>query len=743
MRIDSGKKCFIRAVTILITLCLIVSLFAGCGNNTANAKYMKINAIELDSRVVATNANYELLWDSEANAVLFKSLKTGKVWSDILYDAYLDGSTSANANSGLLINIVNTKTRVFDTIRSYSEIPENGSIVCKVIENGIRVTYFFDTYEIAIPVDYVLKEESVNVSVNTSQILENGTTYKLLSVSVAPFMCSAANNAEGAYLFVPTGSGAIMNVAETADGTKEYVGEVYGSDVSRQVPRELTDEEAIKLPVFGAVNSDSAIMGIVEQGAGAAEIAAQAGNARLGYSNVYVNLYVRGYDEFLFARQGSNDKTLTTSVAEEISGHTLAVAYYPLYEDDASYVGMAKKYREYLIENGGLTAATEKFSPYSVTLIGGTNVTQSILGIPNKKTVAMTTFKQTEEIVKELSAENGILPTVRLLGFGDKGVSAGSIAGGKKYPSIYGGKKQLKSLQEYCKEQGVHLFFDSDIVFYSKSSLGFSKNLNSATTAIGKRIVHYPVSPIKIQDKSNGYTVVSRLKLQEAGKTALKKALSYNNSAVSLSSLGYSAFSDNADKKYYTKSGIEKDVQDIIKTFNAEGVKTAVASANAYAACVADLLFDTSVTNGQYDVFDEAVPFYQIVFHGYKDMYTEAFNLSSNFDKSLAQAVAYGMGLGFTLIGDYVAASDDLDSYRIYGMVYEDNKKLINSMLCKSGYYEIYSLIADAKIVDYEALSSGVTKTEYNNGITVYVNHTAKEVDSPAGKLKAYKFEMK
>lgn len=743
MRIGIGNKRLIRIIAFIGVLCLIASVFSGCGkDSTANAKYRKINVIALESGVIASNQNYELLWDNSANAVLLKSLKTGEIWSDILYSGYLEGSTSANTNSGLLLNIANTKTLKFNTIRSYSEIPSNGNIVCKAIENGIRVTYFFDGYEIAVPVDYVLREDSVSVSVNTAQILENATEYMLLSVSIAPFMCSVKNDVEKGYLFVPTGSGAIMNTTETADGSRHYVAEVYGKDAARQVPRKLTDEEDIKIPVFGAVDSDSAVMGIIEQGAGAAEIEAQAGNDRTGYSNIYVNFYVRGYDEFLYVAQGSTKGSQTTRVGKYISGHNLSVGFYPLYGDDADYAGMAKRYREYLKQNSNLRLSDGASSPYSVTFLGGTNITESILGIPNKKTVAMTTFEQAENILKQLNKGNGISPTVRLLGFGDNGISAGSISGGRKYPSIYGGKKQIDSLQEYCESNNISIFFDSDIVFFSKSSLGFSKNLSSALTAINKRIVHYPVSPIKIQDKSNGYAVVSREKLQKAAEVAFKKAEKYKNTGVSLSSLGYTAFSDNSDRKYYTKYGIEADAANIIEIFRKKGIKTAVASANGYAATAADVIFDVSCSNGEYSVFDNAVPFYQMVFHGYKDIYTEPLNLNDDYDRMLAKAVSYGMGLGYSLINSYVADSDELDVYKLYGMVYEDNAESIKKTMVNSKFSEIYLAVRNAEIVDYEIISDGVTKTLYSNGRSVYVNHTDKQTECPLGVLEAYEFAM-
>lgn len=251
MRVSSGKGCIIRIIAIINILCFITLIFAGCGDTgVSNNPYRKVNAIALETQILASNNNFELSWDSEANAVLLKSLKNGKIWSDILYDAYLDGSLSANANSGILINVADTQSLKLTTIRSYSEIPENGNIVCKKIENGIRVTYFFHTYEIAVPVDYQLRDDSVLVSVNTAQILETGKDYKLLSISLAPYMCSVKNDAKNGYLFVPSGSGAIMYAAENSEGIREFKGEVYGKDATRQIPRDLNEEEEIRLPVL-------------------------------------------------------------------------------------------------------------------------------------------------------------------------------------------------------------------------------------------------------------------------------------------------------------------------------------------------------------------------------------------------------------------------------------------------------------------------------------------------------------
>ena len=110
----------------------------------------------------------------------------------------------------------------------------------------------------------------------------------------------------------------------------------------------------------------------------------------------------------------------------------MTVAYQALHGDEAGYAGIAALYQDYLLEQG-MTATTEESAPYAVTLLGGTNITTSIFGIPRKKLVTMTTFSQAQSIVSELQETTGTLPLVRLMGYG---YNAGYPAG---CPSVNSG----------------------------------------------------------------------------------------------------------------------------------------------------------------------------------------------------------------------------------------------------------------------------------------------------------------
>ncbi len=739
MQIMSVKKQIIRALVFVLILSSVAISFTGCGGERIVAKaYRSIAGADVESQVLASDSVSELSWDLNAKAIVYKTKENGVYWSDILYDSFLAGDSSVNANSPIGITVVDTKTFKEDTIMSASQIG-NMNIVCKKIENGIRVTYFFDTYKIAVPMEYTMVNGALKISIITTNILEDGTDFKLRAVLVAPYLCSVPNGAKDGNLLVPTGTGALMNSAENADGARKYTGEVYGADAARRNPYNLVDDEFVRLPVYGAYGDGKGILAVIDEGAGAVDIVAQAGETKRGYSNVYATFNVRGYDRFEFKYHGDY-QGFRERVNENISTQPMSVMYYPLYDDEANYIGMAQKYREYLKEKGLLEESNAKNNSYSVSIWGGTGTTESILGIPNKKTVALTTFSQANTIVSELGEEIGTLPTVRLYGYGNKGLSSGQIAGGKNYLSVYGNKKDLAALIKTT--ENTDLFMDSDVVNFNQSGAGFRAPANAAKTAVLYKAEQFKVTPIRTFNQDVVHYAVQRSKLADAAAIAVKKAQKYGNNGISLSTIGTTAYSDYNSDEYISKSGIDTDVKAILDDIKKQGYKTAVAGANAYAACAADSIFDVAINNGEYSVFDEEIPFYQLVFHSYRPMYSDSVNLYENMAAATAKAVAYGMGLNYAITGKYVSESDDLDEYKLYAVLYEDNKENIYDTIVTKGYQKIYSATAEAQMKDYSLSENGVSTTTYSNGVKVYVNHTNNIVTSPVGELAPYAFSM-
>lgn len=746
MLLFNVKKITIKFVAIIIVLLLVVASCVGCNSKESSSNgYRNVNGGVLASSEIAENSNYELLWDADAKAVLLKSKINGQIWSDVIYDAFLEGDTGVNVNSPISLTVVNNQTLEMTTFKSALEIPYNGKVVTKKTEKGIRVTYFFDTYKIAVPIEYELRDDSLVVSLDPTNILEDGEEYKLVSVGITPNFCNVKNDAENGQLLIPVGSGAIMKTAETPEGTRTFSGEVYGEDVARQVVEDFSNDEAVKFPVFGSAGDGRGMFAIIESGSGSAVIEAEAGNDRVGYSTVGATFNVRGYDNFRFDSTGTGEE-ITSRVNDDIAPNKISVAFYPLWNENADYQGMAKLYRDYLISTKKLEDKSADASAYAVTLMGGINLTKSFLGIPYQSLVSLTTFSQAEEIIIDLQQQTNIMPTVCLTGYGDSGIEPGKIIGGKKYSSVYGSKNDINSLLNLFKDENSFIFFDSETVKFSKSGLGFSNNSDVAHTAIQKRISHDLLDPVRNTKKNTTYYILSRNKLFEAAKLATDKAEKYGYNSIAFSSLGSIAYSDYADTslKYSSKYNMDEDVFSVIESVKKDGYNVASSNANSYAAIASDILFDTPYENGYYNAFDSCVPFYQMVLHGYRTMYSEAVNLASNPYAATAKAVAFGMGVGYCLTNNYVSDFSNIDVHKLYGTVYEDNDDLIINTVSNISYLDIYNSVKSAEMISYtENESSGFSVTKYDNGIEVYVNHTDSEIDTPVGKLASYGYMMK
>lgn len=733
---------FKRVFCLALCLLLTVGVFAGCEEKAVVSAYKYDESLKsIGSCHLAKTDRFLLSWNEKAKAVMLTDLVTNKIWSSICYDSYLEGLGNENLESSLAITVSNTTTCKQDVFSSASISRTGGDIIAEKIKGGVKVTYYFDNVKIAVPVEYTLRKNGVKVSVDSTQIKEDGTSYEIVSANVAPFMCSAKNLTEDSYVFVPSGTGALMNVNNTAEGERAWSGEIYGRDFACQIERNHNYKAQVRLPVFGIKEGNNALFGIVESGAESTVINAQAGNERLGYSSVYPTFKFRSEDIYYYASHATGHTTLI-SVSDELCPTKFEIGYYPLINEEANYNSMAKFYQNYLLSSGQLVKSESLYNPYSITIHGGTKIAESNLGVPGEELVALTTLKEAKSIVEKINKEIGIAPIVRLNDFGDNGLTPGTINGGKSFAGVYGSTKDAKALAEYCKSVGIKLFLDSDVVRYNSSGNGFSTSGDIAKNALGTDAEQMLQTPQMILDENNVYKILARASLDKAVDKAIDKVEKYGIEGVSLSTLTKMAYSDQNDNKYNARNNMGVDVKALIKKVKDSKHPVAASEANAYAAGVADVIFDLEVRNGDEIAFSELVPFYQMVYAGYKPMYVAALNMADNFDEQLMLAASTGMGIDFSIINEFEVNSIQLSHYSVYSCEYEGNKAVISKILKDKGYIDFYNSVKGATIEKYTLLDNNVSATSFSNGVTVYANHTAYDVESPIGTLKAYEYKV-
>lgn len=730
-------------------LLLTVYLLTACGKPAPGANFT--DSYDTDAPTVmvpagrlAENDAYTLEWDPERVCVRLHSKTSGGVWSTIPYSYYQSGESRGRARvmmeSPVILEYFTPSTQTTNVLYAYTEVIQNGRVSSTTIEDGIEVMYWFDTVKIGVPVTYTLTDQGLLVSLEPSDIVEGDSDSLAYRISLSPYLAAAENSESGNYLIIPSGSGALMYTDERGDGGRTFSGEVYGSDPAVEKPQKLHNDTPIRLPVFGAVDGSQAICGIIESGEGQADIQANAGDDRVGYSSVYATFRVRGYNRMYIEYSGRGTMEMLKLTDNIIHNGPLSVGYYPLPTEVANYTGLAQLYTDYLRARYGMSSK-EPEALLNLTMLGGYQEKDFFLGIPYDRTVPLTTYQSAETMLRELSSLTNGRIAVNLSGFGSTGMDVGKIGGGFLNSSPAGTDKQRQKLMDYCQEKGIDAFVDYDLVRFRNSGNGFSplgdsaKNVNQATAYQ----YTYSLSLRNINEQVPRYGLLSRLKLTTAGQTLLKKTDRLDIDRLSLSTLGSLAYSDYQENGFALKNRMAADVAAILRTFKDNGRIVSVSEANAYAAASADRIADAPTLSNMESALDATIPLYQMIFKGYLPVSNTAINLAAQPRQQFLKAMESGTGLSFSLYSENTADLPFSHHTALYASWYPDVVDMIRSMLEESEDY--LAVVSGDTITNHRLLAPGLTSTTFSGGITVYVNFSKSAQETPAGVVPAQDFK--
>ncbi len=730
----SFKKC----ILYLLVLCFCLLPLSACKGETEIIDIKpKTQEVAL-SCTVDENENYVLDWDEAQKCILLKDKATNHIWSTVPYEFFLQNDTNVNLSAPIFITYYNPNNGSLMTEKAFSDCIERDNLSVEVKDGKVLMNFYFETAEIIVPLEIYLHKDGLKATIRPKDVKESGKT-RLITVSMLPYLCSAQNVTDkSSYVFVPAGSGALMYTdEEVQEFSRGYTAEVFGEEGSRYLLDDTTDEEPIRLPVFGVKDGNEALFAIIDSGAESAEITGDTGNYRNGYSTVYATFRLRGNDETEVERIKSSDALI---YAEDMNLKAeYSVSYYPLSGDKASYVGMAELYRDYLNKNNVIEDSKLSQKPYQLNFLGCSMVRDVFLGIPYMRTENATTFDEAKKIIEELAQEIGVNPSVLLKGFTEDGTDIGRIAGGYNFSSKLGGKEKYLELKEFCEKNGIPLFAEYNLIEFNTSGEGFSTGSNIAQTAGQQLAAFYPIIK-NLRTKDDSQKKVALLERSLLGK-ALDNLLKKNKylSGVSLTTLGSKAYSDYRFEKYYSKGGMAEQVAELLGKVKKNGHLLNVGSANGYAAALADSITDVPLTNGEYYALDETVPFYQMIFHGTSAMYTTPINTAEDAVAQMLRAVESGVSPTFVLSNTAEDTFADTASTEYYASVYSGNKETIKNYVKATADY--FKAVGDKKIKSHEIyVDKDVTVTVFEDGSSVYVNHSNKDFEISGTTVKPYSF---
>lgn len=575
-------------------------------------------------------------------------------------------------------------------------------------------------------IEYTLEEETLSVRVPTDDLYFD-EEFPVDRISFLRFFGAAGVNDKGS-IFVPDGSGALIHFNNGKTKHPAYQQSVYGQDVALLQEDSTNNEETVRLPVFGLIKNDSALLGIIEEGASVAIISADVSGRNNNYNTVYPTFNVINTDNVTLQAE---DQVRSLSRFQEKKMNTDFVVRYVFLEgEDANYTAMARYYQNYLVKTDQLRNNRSPISediPFYLQLIGGINKQQHFAGIPYQSIEPLTTFEQAETVVDQLLKKDISNIKLNYLGWFNQGVNH-SLPTNIKVEKSLGGEKGFKQFMAYTESKGISVFPETAMLqvhnerkFKPKSEA--SRKLTNIPAAV------YPINSALgtlDNEKNPSYALSPRL-VEESTADFIDAYLPYETTGVALRDLADLLNSDFRRNEQIDRTESETISTDALAMIYDQGIAVMANGGNLYALPYLTDVMNVPLGTTDFKIVDEAVPFYQTVLRGYVDYASRPFNMSTYLDYKdyILKTLEYGSNISFQWIYESNDKLKNTDFDHFYSVNYEqwleqaaDIYQEVNETLKK---------VKDEPIERHEKLADDVYRTEYENGISVIVNYSLED----------------
>ena len=740
------------AIRLAVSLLLIVLISFGFTNIHNNDKKIAANAnkkveeykMELTRvdygepgfREVAKNDKLTMLANIPTGEIAVQDNESGEIW-------YSNPQDRANDTSAVMVTRSSAQVMVkYIARKSGNTLTVDSRLGCvlkkgldyKLTDKGIKFIYKFPQQGLIIPVEYTLLSDSLEAKIVGDEVKElNTEQFRLMQISLLPFFSCGSLDSSG-YMFVPDGSGALINFNNGKTNCAEYSSPIYGFDylVENQKFGEVT--QTIKMPVFGNKTDDKAFLGIITSGEAAGLIEANIGGILTGYNQVYSSINFRD-KHYSHVNKHGEKKSLVQYGESNISGTDFSVRFFFLKGEDANYSGMANRYRKYLLDNGVLKEKNNSKSAVALELYGAIRTNKNVLGVNKEIVTPMTDYNDVYKTVNSLLSDGVKNFDLLYKGWNKGGLKAAT------YTKIYGekelgGKKELKKILDITKKNNVKLYLDCDLSNLYKSGNRLSTIADSAKVLSqdSAKLFEYKLATKEQSDKISKYLMSTSL-FEPLAKKFSSNAKKFGITSVVETSFGSMLYSDltknQVSMRYQTQNKVEATLKELNK--NLENV--AVVDGNIYTIPYCDIVFDVPTSSSEYDIFDETVPFYSMVLHGYVQMTTESVNFAESYKKALLKAIETGCTPKYTLAAGDTSNIIGTQYSNLFNINLDDwYDKIVQKYISE---HKVFERLNSLEIISHINEGEGVFSTVYQDGTKVTVNYGDKPVNVGGKEIEA------
>ena len=574
----------------------------------------------------------------------------------------------------------------------------------------------FDDPVFKLALEYRLDGDSLIVRLDSSELTFDNSKFILNTVSILPYFGAQNTRETEGELFVPDGSGALIDFGPTVPLQKQntMTGDLYGSDMAITTNAFYGKKYTYHLPVFGIRSKESSFLAILEEGAAIGSI--------VSFTTDGVNPYAGSKARYLFQPSDNISEDSVRYSTERYKGGC-QIRYYPLAAGQDDYMNMAVCYRQYLTDAGVFTQTVDKTEPplYLETL-GTVKIMDKVLGVEQKVTAALSTYEDARHMLEKFKEGGTSNLQLRYLGWCNGGMQY-QAPSGMRAESKLGGKSGLLKLNEYAVQAGIGLYPDVDFRFVRKDGLfdGFRVNTDAVQQLDGTNALHTQMNVATLErDKKTAEYILTPSRISYFFDAFNRK---YNQMGIAGLSVGSLGNSHTADYKGSRATDLEEGLMYAQKALArmADSYSLLTEGGNAYIWPYADHIVAVPMESSCFMIETKSIPFMALVLHGYREYSGEIANLQTDFRDMVLKAAETGSGLYVTLAmqnQDKLCTTIFADYYSIdFAYWYEQVNEAMEEL--RQVQRDTYNL----PITAHREVGKDVFATRFGEHITIYVNY--------------------
>lgn len=650
-------------------------------------------------RPVAENAAFQLSVDFATLGFKVRDKRNGYVWHATLDEKApadrLNRSWLAFAQSGISIEYLDRKA----INRRISITNAAHTLDVAPIAQGISATVTFVDFGITIGLRLRLESDGVRVEVPFAGIREANPEFKLGLLYVYPFLGATRGGEIPGYLFLPDGVGSLVRFADSTKARNVFYGRYYGPDLgmSGTLPadRSVRRPYPISFPVFGMVHGEgqNAFLSIVERGAPYGELHAHPAGIITNFNFAH-NAFI--YNESYFQATNRSGAGVTTLQAQT-NAFDIVMRYRFLAGADADYVGLARSYRQYLIEQGVLHRRLDPDPNIGIRLefLGGDK--EKILLW--HRFVPMTTLRQARQILAGLDVAN---PEVIYRGWQPLGASSMPPTRLALEREL-GDRDELRALAQDVASRGGRFALYLDPQSAAPDEPGYSPRNDLAMAITNASLLHLTFDALQRR------------------YVPLAEDVARAGFGLGLDGIGATLYSDFRRGQARNREQAAAAYRSLLAQ---HPIRLGFYRPNDYLFEHMHAYYDMPLSDNGYIFTHEAVPFLPIVLAGSVPYYGEALNFSPNLEEDILRHLDFGMYPSYFLTHEPTVNMLNTASNWIYTSSYAQWREPIQRT-----YRRMNALLGPVRgqeIVARRRLADGVFATTYANGQHIVVNYSAR-----------------